>query len=49
LEIAQNSVLDQLRLPKSVLAILTIAAYAVNAIENMVDVEAVVPHKGIAS
>jgi hypothetical protein len=49
LEIAQNSVLNQLRLPKSFLAVLTIPTYAVNAIENVVDVEAVVPHKGIAS
>ena len=49
LKIAQNSVLNQLRLPKSFLAVLAISTDAVNAIENVVDVEAVVPHKGIAS
>jgi hypothetical protein len=49
LEIAQYSVLNEFRLPKGVLTVLAIATNAVNAIEDMMDVEAVVPHRGIAS
>ena len=49
LEIAQNSILNQFRLAKSILTVLAIPIYAPDAIEDVMDVEAVVPHKGIAS
>jgi hypothetical protein len=49
LKIAQYSILDQFRLAKSILAVLAIPIDAADAIEDVIDVEAVVPHKGIAS
>jgi len=49
LEIAQNSVLNQFRLLKSILTVLAILFYAPDAIENVIDIQAVVLHKGIAS
>lgn len=49
LEIAQNGVLDKFRLAEGRLAIFAVTTYASDAIEDMMDVEAVVLHKGIAS
>jgi hypothetical protein len=49
LEIAQNGVLNQLRSAKSLLTILAIAIYPPHAIEDVLDVQAVVLHNGIAS
>ncbi len=49
LEITQNSVLNQLRLAKGILAVLAIVTYAPDAIDDVKYVEAVIPHNGIAS
>ena len=49
LEIAQDGVLNQFRLAKSSLAVLALLVYAPNTIEDVMDVEAVVLHNGIAS
>jgi hypothetical protein len=49
LEIAQNRVLNQFRLAKSLLTVLAIPFYAADAIDDVMDIKAVVPHKGIAS
>ena len=48
-EDAQYSILYQFRLAKSILAVLAIQINAPDAIEDVIDVKAVVPHKGIAS
>jgi hypothetical protein len=49
LEIAQNSVLNQLRIAKGVLAVVTILSYSPDTIEDVKNVEAIIPHNGIAS
>ncbi len=49
LEIAENSVLNEFRLAKGFLAVLAIAFYAADTIEDVMNVETVVFHKGIAS
>jgi len=49
LEIAQNRVLNQFRLAKGLSTVLAIPTYAPDTIEDMMDVEAVFLHKGIAS
>ena len=48
-EIAQNSVLNQFRPAKSIFATLAIPIYAPDASQDVIDVEAVIPHKRIAS
>jgi hypothetical protein len=49
LEVAQNSVLNQFRCAKSLLTVLAIQINAADAVQNVMDVKAIVPHKGIAS
>jgi hypothetical protein len=49
LEIAQNSVLNQFRAAKGRLAVLTILVDVPDAIEDVMDINAVVLHKGTAS
>jgi|GEM_PF-3733135 hypothetical protein len=49
LKIAQDSILDQFRAEKGLLTILAVPLNAMEAIQNVMDVEPVVPHKGIAS
>jgi len=49
LEITQNSVLNQFRRAKGFLTVLAIRFYAADAIENVKNVDSVVPHKRIAS
>jgi hypothetical protein len=49
LEIAQNRVLNQFRLAKGLLAVPAIPGYTPDTIEDVMDVEPVVLHKGIAS
>jgi hypothetical protein len=49
LQIAQNRVLNQLRLAKGIPTALAIPAYAPHTVENVLDVEAILFHKGIAS
>jgi hypothetical protein len=49
LKIAQDSILNQFRAEESFLTVLTVALNALEAIQNVMDVEVVIPHKGIAS
>jgi hypothetical protein len=49
LEIAQNRVLNKFRLAKSILTVPAIPIDAADTIEDVIDIEAAVPHKGIAS
>jgi len=49
LEIAQHSVLNQFRPAKGVFTTLAILVYAPDAIKDVMDIEAVVLHNGIAS
>jgi hypothetical protein len=49
LKIAQDSILDQFRAEKGLLTIPAVTLNAMEAIQNVMDVESVVPHKGIAS
>jgi hypothetical protein len=48
LKIAQDSILNQFRAEESFLTVLTVPLNALQAIQNVMDVESV-PHKGIAS
>jgi hypothetical protein len=49
LKIAQDSILNQFRAEESFPTILAVPLNAFEAIKNVMDVESVVPHKGIAS
>ena len=49
LKIAQDRILNQFRAEEGLLAILAVPLNALEAIQNVMDVEPVVPHKGIAS
>ena len=49
LEIAQHCVLDHFRLAKGLLAALAIPVYPLDAFEDVMNIKAVVLHKGIAS
>jgi hypothetical protein len=49
LEIAQNGVLNQFRLAKRRLTVLAIPADAADTLEDVMNVEEVILHKGIAS
>jgi hypothetical protein len=49
LEITQHRVLNQFRPAKRLFAPLAIALYALDAFENVMDINPVVLHKGIAS
>ena len=49
LKIAQDCILNQFRCAKNLLTALAIPIYAADASEDVIDVEAVVLHKGIAS
>jgi hypothetical protein len=49
LEIAQNSVLNEVRTTKGSLAALAVPLDSLDAIEDMTDIDAAVLHKGTAS
>ena len=49
LEITQYGVLNQLRLAKNILSVLAIPLNAVDAVDDVTDVEAILFHNGIAS
>src|ERR1022692_3196979 len=49
LEIAQNRILNHFRLAKGLLAALAIPIYALDAFEDVMNIKAVVLHKGTAS
>ena len=49
LKVAQDSILNQFRAEETLLTVLAIPLNAFEAIQNVMDIEPVVPHKGIAS
>jgi hypothetical protein len=49
LEVAQNWVLDHFRLAKGLLAALAVPIYPLDAFEDVMNIKAIVLHKGIAS